>query len=153
MSMNYKPGKNGARVKPVLICGPGKTKQSFSERADINHIVARYQRTGMLENVRENPGVFADVSLIEDYPGMIKKLRFAKESFEQLSVSLRNRFHNDPGELIAFVSDDGNRPEAIKLGIIPKPAKSKAKDVVVPDAGSVPVVASKKPVKKDSKES
>lgn len=149
MSMNYKPGKGGARVKPVVVCGPGKTKQSFGERSDINHIVARYQRTGMLENVRENPGVFADVSLIEDYPGMVKKLRFARESFEQLPPNLRNRFHNDPGELVAFISDDGNRPEAIKLGIIPKPVKPKAKDVVVPDAGSVPVV-SKKTSKKDS---
>lgn len=122
-------------VRPVVKCGPGKTKQSFSNSSNINTIVARYQKTGMMENVRKNPGVFADVSKIMDFQGMVAKIRFAQESFEQLPSGLRKRFSNDPAELIAFVSDDANIDEAIKLGIIPKP-----KEVVEPVVPAVPAV-------------
>lgn len=136
MSMNYKPGKDGSRNLPVVVCGPGKTKQSFKDSVDINRIVAKYQKTGLMEHVRKNPGVFADVSRIDDYPGMVAKIRFANESFEQLPANLRTRFQNDPSKLIDFISDSSNREEAIKLGILPKPEKSKA--VVEPPAASPP---------------
>lgn len=111
-------------VRPTVDCKPnsGRTKQSFKAQVNINNIVAKYQRTGMLEHVRQNPGVFADVSSIGDYHGMVSKIRTAKESFERLTSDLRSRFNDDPAELIAFVSDASNRDEAIRLGLVNKPS-------------------------------
>lgn len=138
MSMNYKPGKDGKRVKPVLICPPGRTKQSFSKAADINEIVRRYRRTGFLDGVKANPGQFVDVSKIGDFRELVSKVRSATESFEGLPSELRSRFHNDPAELIEFISDDSNREEAVKLGLVPKPVVPEAvkPEVVVPDVKS-----------------
>ncbi len=115
--------------RPVVVCGPGRTKQSFRAQTDINNIVARYQKTGLLEHVRVNPGVFADVSEIGDYHGMVAKIRFAQERFEQLPAVIRARFNGDPGLLVRFMSDEANRDEAVKLGLIGKPS---VKPVVAP---------------------
>lgn len=135
MSMTYKPGKGGKFVKPKLFCGPSRVKESFQKECDVNVIIARYKKTGHLEHARANPGVFSDVSQIEDYPGMVRRLKFAQDSFDDLPSDLRTRFRNDPAELIAFVSDDDNRDEAVKLGLVAKPKKG-APDVSLP----VPIV-------------
>lgn len=150
MSMNSKK-----YVKPVVNCGPSRTKQSFAKECDINQILARYRKTGLLDHVRANPGVFADVSKIEDFHGMTQKIRFAQESFEQLPADLRNRFNNDPGRLIAFVADKSNIDEAIKLGILPqrkedavkalKAAPKEPKPAVVPPEAEPAKPVSKKP--------
>lgn len=118
MSMNA-PKKY---VKPRITCGPGRTKQSFKQECDINSIIARYQKTGMMDHVKLNPGVFADVSNVGDYAGMVRKVRHAQESFELLPGALRQRFHQDPGEFVSFISDPENRSEAVKLGLVPAPA-------------------------------
>lgn len=150
MSMSTKLEKDRTYVKPRLTCGPGKTKQSFAAQVNVNNIVARYHKTGMLDHVRENPGIFADVSQIDDYPGMVAKLRFAQESFEQLPSALRKRFRNDPAELIAFVSDDSNRDEAVKLGLVPKAVKELPAPVVT-DAIAPVVPAKAEKTKSSSK--
>ena len=38
-----------------------------------------------------------------------------------LDANVRKRFHNDPAELIDFVSDEKNRDEAVRLGLLQIP--------------------------------
>lgn len=150
MSMNYDP-KVGPR--PPLVCPPGRTKQSFRKECDINVIIARFQKTGLMDHVRSNPGVFADVSKIPDFAGMVSTIRFAKESFEQLPPGLRKRFHDDPGELISFMADRDNIPEAIKLGLLPPKVEEavKALDGALVEPVAVPKAKSAEPPKEVSK--
>lgn len=138
MSMSPLPEKKRVYKKPVVDCSGDKirVKKSFQADSDINAIVARYQKTGLLENVRENPGVFADVSQVKDFTGMVRQVRFAQEAFEQLPADLKTRFSHDPALLIEFVSNADNRAEAIKLGILPKPDKK-----AVPKEPPAPVPA------------
>ena len=44
----------------------------------------------------------------------------ARESFAMLPSSIRKRFDNDPGLLLAFLDDENNREEAFSLGLIPQ---------------------------------
>ena len=53
----------------------------------------------------------------------------ADDAFMALPANIRERFNNDPAELVDFVSDDRNRSEAIDLGLVPPPAKP---DGVIP---------------------
>lgn len=129
MSMYYGEGKDDrsaadivAATKVVCTAEEGKTKQSFADEVNINSMVERYQRTGMLDHVEKNPGVFADVSKIGDYRQLVSTITDAKDTFMKLSPVIRKRFQNDPGELIDFMSDPGNRDEAIKLGLVSKAA-------------------------------
>ena len=45
------------------------------------------------------------------------KITQAELAFNDLSSDIRAKFHNDPGKLIDFLSDEKNNKEAIELGL------------------------------------
>ena len=99
-----------------------KTKQSFSNDCDINKIMAKAIKTGMLVDsvgISSRQAIFADVADIGDYRVVMDKIVKANEAFEQLSAEIKNRFNNDPALLVDFMKDSGNLEEACKLGLLP----------------------------------
>lgn len=99
-----------------------KTKQSFSNDCDINKIMAKAIKTGMLVDsvgISSRQAVFADVADIGDYRLVMDKIAKANEAFEQLSAEVKNRFGNDPAALVAFMQDENNLEEACKIGLLP----------------------------------
>lgn len=100
---------------------PSKTKVSEAKRCDINTILERHRKTGMVEHVNRRQGFYGDVSGVSDYLTALNRVKIANEAFNSLSARIRDRFKNDPAELLAFLGDESNREEAIALGIIEKP--------------------------------
>lgn len=127
--------------------GPSLAKQSFAEEVDINTIVRRFGLTGQLpDNVRVPQ--YGDFSEVTDYHSAMLQVRAAQEAFMELPAHVRSRFHNDPGELVDFVSDEANRAEAEKLGLVvakatPAPAVAPGAAVAAPGAVPGEVVAPK----------
>lgn len=112
---NYDVDK--ASAESALLCeDKSLTVQSEAEDADINTIVKRFGLTGELpQNVRVPlPEDFVQTS---DYHTALNQLIAADEAFMQFPAEVRARFKHDPAELIAFVADDKNYEEAVKLGI------------------------------------
>lgn len=103
-------------------CHVQKTKQEFAKEADINNIVSRMERG---QAVPQNVGEFADVSGIGDLATMMRTVTDAQAAFNRLHPKLREKFGNDPRQLIAFLGDADNRAEAEKLGLVKK-AKAEA---------------------------
>ena len=97
--------------------GESMTQQQFKAECDVNNILAKYKRTGMLTHIQKHQGNFGDFSSIEDYQTSLGKLMQAQQSFESLPSELRARFENDPAKLIDFLSDERNNAEAVKLGL------------------------------------
>lgn len=100
---------------------PSRTKQSFAEEADINFLMDRFLRTGYLPSVEELGGpqpMFGDFSEGVSYMDALERVRAAEEGFLQLDAKVRDRFRNDPAELLEFLSDPGNREEALRLGLV-----------------------------------
>lgn len=96
---------------------PSRTQQHFAEEADINTIVRRFHLTGELpQNVRMPSN--ADFDGIFDFQSAMNAIRAAEESFAAMPAEIRYRFHNNPHEFVEFCSDDANRPEAEKLGLV-----------------------------------
>lgn len=108
---------------------PSRTRQEFSKICDINRIVDKYHRTGVLTHVR-GPGMYGDVSQFQDmdYRECIEFVEKANKDFEGLDVNLRNKFDNDPQKLINFLDNPENREEAIKMGIFKKPIPVKPEE-------------------------
>lgn len=97
--------------------GVSMTQQQFKAECDVNNILAKYKRTGMLSHIQKHQGNFGDFSSIEDYQTSLGKLMQAQQSFESLPSELRAKFENDPAQLISFLSDEKNNAEAVKLGL------------------------------------
>jgi len=126
--------------KVVIDCSKGKilTKQSFKQESDINFIVARYQRTGMLVDpgmVGRREAIFADFSEVGDFQSAQERIVKGREAFDSLSAEVRSRFQNEPGKLLDFMANEANKKEAQDLGIIPKDDPVPGDPVV--DSGTV----------------
>lgn len=130
----YNYDMNDAGDESALEClDKSLTKQSFLEESDINTIVRRFALTGELpSNVRAPQ--YGDFTGVADYHSALNAIRIAEESFYSMPAEVRLRFDNDPGKFVDFCSDDNNRQEAEKLGLVmpratqPAPKEPEAKD-------------------------
>ncbi len=111
-------------VRVVVDCSNDKirTKQSFRDECNLNNIMRKYNKTGVIspDILNQRQAVFADVSEIGDFQHCKQTVIDADAAFLTLPAALRARFKNDPGQLLDFCADPGNREEAIELGIITK---------------------------------
>lgn len=104
----------------VFFAGESRVEKSHRDKCNINSIMSRYQRTGLVP-VSRAAGAYGDFSGVVDYHTCVQAQRDAEGAFMSLPAEVRKRFRNDPGELLAFLGDEANREEAIKIGLIPKP--------------------------------
>jgi len=93
------------------------TKQEFKAESDINTIMAAYARTGELPKINEQAPQYLDVTDM-DFHTHMQYIRDAQELFDQLPSSIRTRFQNDPGAFIDFTSDENNRLELARMGLL-----------------------------------
>jgi hypothetical protein len=75
---------------------PTLAQQNFKDESDINYIVRQFGLTGELPGKPLSPQS-GDFTGVLDY---------------------HSAFNNDPAELIDFLGNEGNREEAIKLGLV-----------------------------------
>lgn len=100
------------------------THQAPAAELDINYIVARHDpeilsRPGAL--LAQSAQDFADVSQELDYQSALHIVMQAESAFADLPARLRERFENDPGRVIEFISNPENHEECVSLGLaIPK---------------------------------
>ncbi len=92
-------------------------QQHAKDETDINTIVRRFGLTGELPSGVRAPQ-YGDFTSATDYHTAMNAVISANQSFMQLPADVRARFNNDAGAFVDFCSDDKNRDEAQKLGLI-----------------------------------
>jgi len=120
---------------------PSLTQQQFAEEADINTLVRRFGLDAQPMPIAPfNPEDYGDFTDVPDLRTALDLVNDAKNRFMALPPKLRARFHNQPGELWAFVNDPENGDESVRLGLL-----ARASDVVTsqpetdaPPAGGLP---------------
>lgn len=100
----------------------GRTKQSFKAECDINNIMARYLKTGVLEHVRQNVGQYLDVTGA-DFQEAQNLVAGATSMFHELPSHIRTKFDNNPAEFLKFMENPRNAEEARELGLLAPEAK------------------------------
>nr|WAE43468.1 MAG: internal scaffolding protein [Microviridae sp.] len=100
-----------------------RTQQQFLQDCDINVIIARYHKTGVLPERAGQP-FFGNFTNGTDFTERQNEIAEANAAFNMLPGWVRKRFQNNPANLLQFLSDEENRDEAIKLGLINKPVKT-----------------------------
>lgn len=116
--MSFSPKRPEGYEKPVLVCGPTMTKKSQQDETDINNIIKRYDRTGVLSHMAAHEPVYMDVDPITFQDAMQTVIN-AQQAFESLPSSIRSKFSNNPKEFLEYVQDPNNKDEAIELGLLP----------------------------------
>ena len=105
--------------KPFTVTGESRTHQSFKRECDINHIMAKYQKTGLASHVATHQGDYSDLTDVPTYHDAMNKIISANESFSTLPSSIRKHFHNNPAEFLDFVSNPENAEEMQTMGLLP----------------------------------
>lgn len=105
-------------------------QQSFKKECDINHILKKYQKTGLVDHVSQFNGKYDDVSQGLDYHNALNVVLSAQAAFESLPSSIRKQFSNNPGEFLNFVENPANYDKMVEMGLInPVPEAVPAKPV------------------------
>lgn len=123
---------------------PSKTQQHFKEGQDINNIIGRYDKRSMDKWLRHGGPKFTkeiiDLSEMPDYQQMYQRVINARETFEALPSVIRNRFGNDPHQMIQFLQNpEQNYEEGIRLGLFTpkqKPPTSQEPGTTIPNQNS-----------------
>lgn len=103
------------------------THQSFKEDADINNVLAKYERTGISDQVKRETAKYMDVSSAPDLQDAFEIVRQAEEAFLSMDAELRKRFGNDPVRFVEWVQDPANASEIAEAGLL---AEEEAERVV-----------------------
>lgn len=99
---------------------PSLTQQQFKEEADINTIVDRFLKSGVLPTAVNMPQ-YVDYEGVFDFQSAMNVVRQADENFMRLDAKVRARFNNSPQAFLEFFANPENAEEAVRLGLaIPK---------------------------------
>lgn len=115
--INEKTGRKKVVTYFDLQEEPSLVHPEFQSETDVNNIMRKYMTTGQINHLAGSSGVYGDFTEIGDYQEAMNTVIKAQESFETLPSKVRNRFANDPQELINFLKDPDNVEESIKLGL------------------------------------
>lgn len=122
----FVPGRPASGDPFGLVCPePSLTKQSFKEECDINEILRRAMNgQDVSGSLNARVARYGDFTNVPSYQEALDVVSRAEGMFMELDADLRARFQNDPAKLLEFISDDRNRDEAIKIGLIKKPEEA-----------------------------
>lgn len=110
-----------------------RADQSFKVECDIRELVRRFGLTGQMPPNFKMPQ-YGDFTGVSDFHTAMHVVVEAEQAFMELPAEMRRRFANDPQLLMEFLADEGNRDEAVKLGLVNKPEVTRTGEQVPPVA-------------------
>lgn len=118
-----------SRVVVQLNCKDlSRTLQSQKDDANINNILKKYAKTGVLPSLIKQDPKYGDFSEGINYHDAMNVVLFAQEQFAGLSADVRKRFGNDPQLFMEFCNDPKNAEEMVSLGLAERTPESKVDD-------------------------
>lgn len=96
---------------------PSLTVQSERDNCDINVIIDRFEKTGVLPVMSQQ--AIGDVDLYDapTYQESLNVVIAAQNAFDALPAKIRKEFDNDPAKFLAFVDNPENGDRMIELGL------------------------------------
>ena len=110
----------GEKQKVTITTLDARTEQCHRDECDITKIIAKYDRTGVLNHVNEFEARYEDLTGL-DYQTMLNTVANANSMFEGLPSEIRNQFANDPANFISFMDDQNNNEQMYEMGLKQRP--------------------------------
>lgn len=107
-----------ASRKTGLSCpDPTLTQQHDEHDANINNIVNTYMKTGEIQ-IHNKPPLTTDFEMITSVQDAMQLLVDARMAFMEQPANVRTRFNNDPAQFVEFCSNEDNRDDMRKMGLL-----------------------------------
>lgn len=106
--------------------GDSRTRQEFADECDINNIMRRYEKAGVVTHFSPRQPKYMDLSNLPDFQNSMNMMIEAKASFMSLPARVRKEFDNDPAKFVEFASNSENIDKLREWGL--------AEPVKAPDA-------------------
>lgn len=110
----YEPDYQDPDLNPV------KTVQSERDEADINKIIAKFQKGQNMVRINSKEPFYGDVTGLDGLADAYMKIQEAEDLFMDYDASIREKFDNDPVKFVEFLENPENYEEALKLGVVQK---------------------------------
>lgn len=95
---------------------PTLAQQHSKEEVDINNIMKRYIKTGVIDHVTKYKPQYTE-NTMQDYQTSQNIIIKADNMFQELPSQVRKQFDNDPGRFLEFVSDEKNHDKLAEMGL------------------------------------
>ena len=99
---------------------PSLTEQHHKEECNINKILGRYDKTGLVTHTNGMKGTYEDFSEVSSYQESLNMVIRAQDDFLNMPSDIRKKFGNDPGEFMKFVVNPKNKEELEDMGLANK---------------------------------
>jgi len=112
---------NDKRKGSITFKGPGRTRQDQKDSCDLNLIMRKYTKQGILPRLNPKTPTYGDFTTASSYHEALDKLQRADELFAALPAALRSSCENDPAQLIEYVESGEHDDELIDMGVMEPP--------------------------------
>lgn len=122
------------------------TKQSFRDECNVNNIMAKFEKTGLLDHLNTHQGDYGNFIGFDDYHSSMNQVREADEAFLTIPAAIRARFNNSSSEFLKFAQDPDNHDQMVDLGLAiakppkPDPLTERAQALKTKSGGNTPKV-------------
>lgn len=118
----------------------GITRQEFADECDINTLMARYEKSGVINHIARSQGNYFDATDVPDLAAALAIVAHAEDAFMRLPAKARAEFDNDAVRWTDFAADPANLPRMREWGLAPPaPVEERPLRVqVVPDPAAPP---------------
>lgn len=113
------------RVSISFENAPSRTRQEFQEECDINNIMKKYFKTGVLTHVNRNAPMYGEVPAC-DFREAFEIVEKSENLFSELPAELRAHFDNDPSKFLEFMEVPENRSEEALQALLPDARAARA---------------------------
>lgn len=120
-----------------------RTKQSEADSTDVNRIMAKYLKTGVIEHWNQRRPQYGDFSAATDYKTAVDTAQAAQDEFMTLSANVRKACENDPLKLLELMASEEGMQTLVDAGLElddskanagAPPAPKKSEEAVAADA-------------------
>lgn len=94
-----------------------RTKQSFRDQCDINVIVEKHRRTGLITHVNNRTPLYGDFSKATDLQSAIERVHAAEDSFDALPSGVRAAAENSPVRFLEMLDNPAEVELLEKAGL------------------------------------
>ncbi len=108
--------------------GPSLAKQSFQNECDINTIMRKFEKNGLIDHLNTYNGEYGNFIPFADYHTSLNTILAADEAFASIPSSIRTRFDNDPAKFLEFAQNQNNLDQMIEMGLAPPRPREDGRD-------------------------